>query len=159
MNVNLYEKIWMWGVSALIVLFLGSILASSLGRAIYPPSHVETINPTQARTDPRFASPRVTALADGSVQVTALAQIWTFVPREIRVPVGRPVTFRITSPDIIHGFQIVGTNVNTMVVPGYVSQLTTTFNRPGEYLILCNEYCGTGHHLMAGKLIVTQDAP
>jgi cytochrome c oxidase subunit 2 len=41
-----------------------------------------------------------------------------------------------------------------MVVPGYVSQFTTTFATPGEYLIVCNEYCGTGHHLMFAKLIV-----
>jgi len=41
-----------------------------------------------------------------------------------------------------------------MLVPGYVSQFTTVFKQPGEYLIVCHEYCGLGHHLMAGKLIV-----
>jgi cytochrome c oxidase subunit II len=40
------------------------------------------------------------------------------------------------------------------VLPGYVSQLTYTFERPGEYLIACNEYCGLGHHAMGGKVIV-----
>jgi cytochrome c oxidase subunit 2 len=41
-----------------------------------------------------------------------------------------------------------------MVVPGYVTQFTVTFDRAGEYLIACNEYCGVGHHMMSGKLIV-----
>jgi cytochrome c oxidase subunit 2 len=72
----------------------------------------------------------------------------------IRVPVRTPVTFRVTSSDVLHGFQIVGTNVNLTVSPGYVSEVTTTFARPGEYLIVCNEYCGLAHHLMQGRVIV-----
>ena len=56
--------------------------------------------------------------------------------------------FRITSPDVLHGFQIVGTNVNLTVAPGYVSEATTTFREPGEYLVVCNEHCGLGHHNM-----------
>jgi cytochrome c oxidase subunit 2 len=54
---------------------------------------------------------------------------------------------------VIHGFEIVRSNGQSMVIPGYVSQFTTTF-RAGEYLIACNEYCGIGHHTMSGKLIV-----
>jgi len=52
----------------------------------------------------------------------------------------RPLGTRIdcASVDVIHGFQIVGTNANTMVVPGYVSQFTTVFDEPGDYLIVCN---------------------
>ncbi len=158
MKVDLYEKIWMWGSGVLIVVFVGSILTTALGRAIIPPSHVETVDPATVRTDPRFA-PGVTESPDGSIHVVSIAQIWAFLPNEIRVPAGRPVTFRVTTPDILHGFQVVGTNVNVMVAPGYVSQVTTTFHRPGEYLIVCNEYCGLGHHLMAGKLVVTEGAP
>ena len=84
---------------------------------------------------------------------------FAFNPAVIHVPVGKPVTFRLTSTDVTHGFLIVGTNANTMVVPGYVSQFTTTFKQRGEYLIVCNEYCGVGHHLMSAKLIVEEAAP
>ena len=69
-------------------------------------------------------------------------------------PVNQPVTFRITSSDVVHGFQVVGTNANAMAIPGYVSQFTLTLPRPGEYLITCNEYCGVFHHAMVGKLVV-----
>jgi len=48
----------------------------------------------------------------------------------------------------------VGTNVNLMVAPGYVSEGTTTFTEPGEYLVVCNEYCGLGHHNMYSRLVV-----
>jgi cytochrome c oxidase subunit 2 len=82
------------------------------------------------------------------------AELYVFRPEVIRVPAGRPVTFRITSPDVLHGFQIVGTNVNLTVAPGYISEVTTRFARPGEYLVVCNEFCGLSHHLMQGKVIV-----
>ncbi len=153
MNVAFYEKLWMWASGVLIVAFVTTIVAGLAGSALQPPSHVETIDPTAVWTDPRFANPGVTTDSAGTT-VVAVGMMFAFVPNEIRVPAGRPVTFRLTSADVTHGFQIVGTNGNTMVVPGYVSQFTTVFRDPGEYLIVCNEYCGLGHHLMSAKLIV-----
>ena len=153
MNVPLYEKLWMWASGVLIVAFLATIAVGVAGSALQPPSHVETIDPTAVWSDPRFADPGVSVDARGAT-VIAVSMMFAFVPNEIRVPAGRPVTFRLTSPDVTHGFQIVGTNGNTMVVPGYVSQFTTVFRTPGEYLVVCNEYCGLGHHTMAAKLIV-----
>ena len=49
---------------------------------------------------------------------------------------------------------IAGTNANTMLMPGYISQFTTVFSRPGDYLIVCHEFCGNGHHVMSGRIIV-----
>jgi cytochrome c oxidase subunit 2 len=69
------------------------------------------------------------------------------------IPAGTPVTFHITSMDVDHGFQIIGTNGQSMVLPGYVSQFTTEFD-PGEFLVACNEYCGVGHHTMASRIRV-----
>jgi cytochrome c oxidase subunit 2 len=141
----------MIGAGAIIAIGIGSVFYAGFVRASAPPSHVETIDPRTVFADPRFAAPGVTVTADGAT-VIAVAQMFAFLPNEIRVPAGRPVTFRITSPDVIHGFQIVGTNGNAMVVPGYVTEFTTTF-APGEYLIACNEFCGLGHHVMHGRLI------
>ena len=65
--------------------------------------------------------------------ISRLRSMFAFVPNEIRVPAHRPITFRLTSADVTHGFEIVGTNGNTMLVPGYVSQFTnprvTVFDR------------------------------
>ena len=152
MKVHVYEKAWMGAAALMIAVFVCSILFGALAQASTPPSHVQTIAPTTARQDPRFAAPSVTVNPDGSATVVVLAQMYAFAPAEMRVPAHRPVTFRLTSPDVIHGFQIVATNGNTMVIPGYVSEFTTTF-QPGEYLIVCNEFCGLGHHIMQGKLI------
>jgi cytochrome c oxidase subunit 2 len=54
----------------------------------------------------------------------------------------------------MHGFSIPLTGVNTMVTPGWVSTVSHTFAQPGTFLLVCNEYCGAAHHLMAGKIEV-----
>jgi cytochrome c oxidase subunit 2 len=154
MHVDLYERIWMWGAGATIALFLGATVFAAVSQGRMPPSHIETIDPQSIWTDQRFTERGVVTNEDGSVTVTMIAMMFAFQPNEIRVPAGQSVTFRISSPDVVHGFQIVATNGNTMVIPGYVSQFTMTFDQPGEYLIVCNEYCGLGHHLMYGTLVV-----
>jgi len=156
MKVDLYEKIWMIGAGAISALFVTAILFTSLAHGMHPQSHVETIDPQSARSDPRFAQPGVRIRRDGSAEVTVVAQLFSFDPPEIHVPAHRPVTFRLTSTDVIHGFEVAGTNTNSMIVPGYISQLTTRFDHPGEYLLVCNEYCGAGHHMMSGKLVVEE---
>ena len=154
MDVELYEKIWMWAAAALIVVFLAAMFLTAGLQALQPPSHVETVDPTTLSNYPEFANPGVTTRADGSVMVSVVAQLFSFSPDPIVVPAKRPVTFRLTSADVMHGFQVVGTNANAMVIPGYVSQFTVTFDKPGEYLVACDEYCGVSHHNMVGKLIV-----
>ena len=141
MKVHLYDRIWMWAGGLLIVAFIATIAYGAIARSHQPPSHVETIDPKKVWSSPTFQPLGVVERADGSIER------------------GRPVTFRLSSVDVIHGFQIVGTNANTMVIPGYVSEFTTVFDRPGEYLIVCNEYCGLSHHVMHAKLIVTGEGP
>lgn len=154
MQVDRYERYWMWAASGMLALFLGAIVVTAFAGSAHPPSHVETVDPDRLRVAGEFATPGVTIGADGRVMVVMRAEFYVFRPEVIPVPAGRAVTFRITSPDVLHGFQIVGTNVNLTVAPGYVSEVTTTFTRPGEYLVVCNEYCGLAHHLMQSKVIV-----
>ena len=152
MKVHVYEKAWIAISVALLVAFAGCVVFVAAAHGIHPPSQVETIDPTAVMTDPRFTKLGVQETHDG-VDVVMIAQLWSYIPGEVHVPANRPVTFRLTSPDVIHGFEIVGTNANAMILPGYVTQLTTTFAQPGEYLLLCNEYCGLAHHTMMGKIV------
>lgn len=152
MKVDLYERIWMWGTGGMLTLFFATLGYAALGTDYHPPSHVETIDPLSVMKDPRFATQGV-RVEEGRVHVWVVALSFTFLPAEITIPAGRPITFHVTSIDVTHSFQIVRTNGQAMVLPGYISQFTTEFE-PGEYLIACNEYCGIGHHTMAGKLHV-----
>lgn len=154
MRVDLYERIWIWLASLMILAFLGAIAVSATVHAVHPPSHLETIDPAAVESHPDFSRPRVETGPDGSVKVVGTAVMFAFRPGLIKVPAGRKVTFRLTSPDVIHGFQIVGTNINAMIVPGYVTEISTTFAKKGEYLVVCNEYCGLSHHLMQSRVVV-----
>jgi cytochrome c oxidase subunit 2 len=153
MKVDLYEKIWMWGVGVMLALFFTSTAIAALRDSIHPPSHVETIDPSRVMADARFRSPGVSVDGSGHVQARIIGMTFAWLPAELTVPAGTPVTIRVTSMDVTHGFEIVRTDGQTMVLPGYVSQFTTQFDE-GDYLITCNEYCGIGHHTMAAKLHV-----
>ena len=154
MEVERYERYWMWAATGMLLLFTSAIIATALTGGAHPPSHTETIDPETLTIKGEFASPGVVAGPNGRVTVSMRAEFYVFQPTVVRVPAGRPVRFRITSADVIHGFQVDGTNLNLTVAPGYVSEVTTRFDTPGEYLVVCNEYCGLAHHLMQGKIVV-----
>lgn len=154
MKVDLYEKIWMWGVAVILVAFFASTAVAAFGSSVHPPSHVETIDPRTVLSDAHFRTPGVSTDANGRIHARIVGMTFAWLPAELTVPAATPVTFHVTSMDVAHGFEIVRTNGQAMVLPGYVSQFTTRFDAPGEYLIACNEYCGVGHHTMAGKLHV-----
>jgi cytochrome c oxidase subunit II len=156
MKVDLYERMWMWAAGAIIVVFVATIFLMAAVQSVHPASHIETVDPTTLGDHPEFGAPAVTIGRDGNTVVSVVAAMFSFSPNPIEVPVNRPVTFRLTSSDVIHGLQVVGTNANAMAIPGYVSQFTVTFPRAGEYLITCHEFCGIFHHSMVGKLIVTE---
>jgi cytochrome c oxidase subunit II len=153
MNVNLYERIWMWSVGVMLALFFTSTAAAALGHQVHPPSHIETIDPSKALSDPRFRRQGVSVDAGGRVHATVVGLMFAWLPGELTLPADTPVTFHLTSADVIHGYEIVRTDGQSMVIPGYVSQFTTRF-AAGEYLVACNEYCGVGHHTMATRLHV-----
>lgn len=153
MDVHRYERFWMWAATLMLVVFTGAIVATAVMGAVHPPSHTEVVNPDTLSIAGEFSVPGVSR-TDQGVRVSMRAEMYTFLPALVRVPAGVPITFRVTSPDVLHGFQIVGTNVNLTVAPGYVSQATTTFDTPGKYLVVCNEYCGLAHHAMHGTVVV-----
>ena len=96
----------------------------------------------------------VQQLAPNKFEAVIIGQTWAFTPDEIDVPAGAEVEFVATSSDVIHGFFIPGTRVNMMLIPGQVSEYDYTFTKPGEYLLICHEYCGRLHHTMSGKVVV-----
>jgi len=153
------ELLWAFGVGVLVAAVLGMIVFTALTRNINPPSNVERIDPKTLHLSGEFAEQNLgtSVGADGSVTVRAIATQFMFVPRCIAVPRGRPVTLRFATPDVIHGLLITGTNVNTMVVPGFVSQVYTTFTSTGDLLMPCHEYCGLGHSEMWATVQVVPD--
>jgi heme/copper-type cytochrome/quinol oxidase subunit 2 len=77
-------------------------------------------------------------------------------PNRICLKSGVEYEFRMMSMDVIHGASIQLGPGSRMIRlnPGVVTNVKVTFTEPGEYLLYCTAYCGIGHPLMAGKIIV-----
>ena len=82
------------------------------------------------------------------------------VIEELRLPSGVPIEFRVTSLDVNHGFAIYSPGgvivAQTQAMPGYVNRPQTRLTEPGEYRVLCLEYCGNSHHFMRSAFVVEQ---
>jgi cytochrome c oxidase subunit 2 len=144
------EKHWLMVMAAMLVVMLAIIVVTGIMGALHPASNVEVIDPTTLHLHGEFVESNLgtTIEPDGSATVRIIAEQYDFVPRCVRVPVATPVKFRLTSADAVHGFLLPNTNVNTMVVPGFVSEVRTSFAATGEYAMPCDEFCGLGHHAM-----------
>jgi cytochrome c oxidase subunit II len=147
-----------WGAVAVVVVTLLVVVAAFAGlhQAAMPQSRVETVDPRTLHLAGEFIESNLgSALEpDGSVTVRAIGQQYSFTPQCILVPTGTPITFRVTSADVVHGFLINGTTVNLMLVPGYIASLTARFETPGERYMPCHEFCGMGHEGMWGRIKV-----
>jgi cytochrome c oxidase subunit 2 len=148
-------------ISIVIVVFLAGMAAfAGIHQATMPQARVETTDPTTLHLGGEFVETNLgSALEpDGSVTVRAIGQQYSFTPSCILVPADTPLTFRATSADVVHGFLIQQTNVNTMLVPGYVSVQTARFDEPGEHLMPCQEFCSVGHEGMWARVKVIDKA-
>ncbi|HMU40990.1 MAG TPA: cytochrome C oxidase subunit II [Pseudomonadota bacterium] len=82
-----------------------------------------------------------------------LGRMWQWYP-VLKMKQGQQYRLHISSPDLNHGFSLLPMNMNFQVVPGYDHVLTITPTVKGDYTIVCNEFCGIGHHQMTGRIIV-----
>lgn len=82
-----------------------------------------------------------------------LAQMWRFYPI-LKMKKGKTYRLHVSSMDIQHGFSLQPMNMNFQIVPGYDHVLTLTPTESGEFSLICNEFCGIGHHMMTGRIIV-----
>jgi len=95
------------------------------------------------------------------VNVTAQKWIWQFqyengarTTGKLHVPAGRPIKLVMSSKDVIHSFYVPDYRLKQDVVPGRYTEMWFNAKEPGESIIFCTEYCGTGHSDMLGDIIV-----
>jgi len=95
--------------------------------------------------------PVVTPNERGEAFIAAQAFIWRPV---LQIRRGETVRIYLSSYDVQHGLSLQPGNLNFQVLPGYVYVVNLTPTQTGEYSLICNEYCGLGHHAMAGRIVV-----
>jgi len=150
------ELRWASIVFVLISVMMVAIIAAGVLMHINPPSNIERLDPQSVHLSPEFTEGNLGVRVEPNGQVVArvIATQFAFVPHCLVLPANRPVVIRATTPDVIHGLLVTGTNVNTMIVPGYVSQVHTVFRKTGDLLMPCHEFCGLGHSEMTATVRV-----
>jgi cytochrome c oxidase subunit 2 len=150
------ELKWAVMVGGIVLLILGAIVFAGISMHINPPSNREYVDPKSLHLSGEFTEGNLGTSVDSNGQITTrvITTQFAFVPQCVVVPSDRPVTLRFASPDVIHGILVTGTNVNTMVIPGHVSQVHTVFKKQGDLLMPCHEYCGFGHSQMIATVRV-----
>jgi cytochrome c oxidase subunit II len=154
------EHRWAAVAVAILVLLVAMATFAALHLAAMPQSRVETVDPRSLHLRGEFIESNLGSAVEpgGLLTVRGIGQQYSFTPSCILVPTDTPITFRFTSADVVHGFLIEGTNINLMLVPGYVSSLQARFATPGERLMPCHEFCGVGHEGMWGRVRVIDKA-
>jgi cytochrome c oxidase subunit II len=136
---------------SLAVLFI----AASLGLIAYATWGLGITVPSCIPESKIFHHGTITKHADKTYEVHFLSKMWGFEPNKVQVPTGSTLDVYVTSKDVIHGFQILNTNVNLMAVPAVITYARVHLAKPGIYAIVCHEYCGTGHQNMSGAIEVS----
>ena len=136
---------WILAVAAIFVLTLfGLVTLAVRFIGVGLPTCVTDVQP--------FTTGEIIQQTPKHYEIHYVARMWSFAPAEITIPVGSTADIYLSSADVTHGMYIGGTNVNLMAVPGTVNFARVKFDKPGDYDILCHEYCGVGHHNMATKI-------
>lgn len=113
-------------------------------------------------------SESASAAAPGAlvVDVTGQQWLWTFsypsaggyTSNELYLPVNRPVTFDVTSEDVVHSFWLVQMGIKIDANPGQVTTTSVTPDRTGTYVVRCAELCGLYHAYMDAPVHVVSAA-
>lgn len=72
----------------------------------------------------------------------------------LHVEVNKPVKLIMTSEDVIHSFYVPAFRIHTDLLPGRYTTQWFTPSKVGTYRLMCSEYCGTGHGVMGGEVVV-----
>ncbi|MHB9288049.1 cytochrome c oxidase subunit II [Halobacteriales archaeon Cl-PHB] len=105
--------------------------------------------------------------ADGSLippgdDIYVAALQWSWMGAPVTVEAGTEYNLHLSSLDVQHGFSIrpeqaLSKQMNFQILPDYEWVLPMTFDEPGTYHLVCNEFCGVGHRTMHGRVEVVED--
>ncbi|HEX9812306.1 MAG TPA: cytochrome C oxidase subunit II [Burkholderiales bacterium] len=119
---------------------------------------------TQAMVDKYTVGQRTTRQGGREIPIVApppgsdvylIARLWEWWPI-LQLQKGKSYRLHISSLDWQHGFSLQPVNINLQVHPGYELVTTITPRDNGEFTVVCNEFCGIGHHNMLGKILVVE---
>ena len=85
--------------------------------------------------------------------VYMLSRLWEWWPI-LELQKGQTYRLHLSSLDWQHGFSLQPVNINIQIHAGLEHVVTLTPTQTGEFSVVCNEFCGVGHHTMVGRIHV-----
>jgi cytochrome c oxidase subunit 2 len=82
------------------------------------------------------------------------AKKFEYTPNRIVLKKNQAVVLEITALDFTHGFKIPDWNIRADLMAGQVTKIRLLPDTAGEFDFLCDNFCGTGHEEMSGKIVV-----
>jgi cytochrome c oxidase subunit 2 len=76
----------------------------------------------------------------------------------LHLPAGQPVKLVMISDDVVHDFGLPAFRTKMDVIPGRYTSEWFTPEKPGEYHLFCDQYCGVNHSKMVGTITVMEPA-
>lgn len=160
------EKVWLAIVGVTMTILFGWMVGWMYAGEQNP------TGPTYRVTAPQLRA-KVTAYKDSARQteqglvpagedVYIVGFQWGWDGLPVVLEAGKEYRLHLGSYDVQHGFSVrpdhtLWKQVNLQLVPGYEWVVPFTFDEPGTYHVICNEFCGyPGHRVMHGTFVVTE---
>ena len=99
---------------------------------------------------------RLARANDNPKVIEITAKKFDFTPSEIMLKKGETVILRLTSADRVHGFMSKPLKIDTDIAVGKTTDVAVTPDTAGDFTIICDHYCGTGHGNMKMKVTVVE---
>ena len=97
------------------------------------------------------------ARANGNPKVIEIsAKKFEFSPSQITLKKGEPVILRLSSSDRVHGFMSKPLKIDTDIPADKTEDVVVTPDTAGDFTVICDHYCGTGHGNMKMKVTVVE---
>jgi cytochrome c oxidase subunit II len=158
------ELIWigvafLWGLVMFFMMIYwhgaGEQNLSNEAYRITPEAFAEKTNAMVAKHTVREQSGFPVVRPPPGSDVYMLGRLWQWWPM-LELKKDQSYRLHLSSLDWLHGFSLQPTNINLQIHPGYDMVVTVTPDQTGEFSVVCNEFCGIGHHLMIGKIFVVE---
>ena len=96
----------------------------------------------------------LTRASDNPKVIEITAKKFEFTPNQITLKKGEPVILRVTTADRVHGFMSRPLKFDTDIAVGKATDVAVTPDTVGDFTVICDHYCGTGHGGMKMKISV-----
>src|SRR5262245_38234955 len=96
------------------------------------------------------------AHADSPKVVEITAKRFEFTPNKITLKKGEPVTIRLTSADVTHGFFLRPLKIDELISPDKPTEVTITPQTAGTFTTICDHFCVLHHGSMKMTVVVEE---